>query len=163
MFRTGPIRNFTASDVTVVVCVLAIDTPIPTDLDVSFSIVQLDPKPVLIHSENALIASGDMFEFETTLARTVRNWEVQIEADPDLVFVTIYHVIDGKSVPNMTFHTGELIYVDMMEIDGEVDELGDFFTEMNGFFEDEMDRPPNWPQLNDDDDPSWWSDPPSPK
>src|SRR5690606_19098307 len=112
-FRTGPIRNFTASDVTVVACVLASETPIPTDLDVSFSIVQLAPKSVLLHSESALIASGGMVEFEATLSQSVRNWEVQIEADPDLVFVTIYHLVDGKSVPNMTYHTGELCYVDV--------------------------------------------------
>lgn len=162
MFRTGPIRNFTASDVTVVACVLASETPIPTDLDVSFSVVQLEPKPVLLHSRSAVVASGEMVEFEATLARSVRNWEVRVEADPDLVFVTIYHVVDGKPVPNLTYHTGELYYVDVFENDS--DPGSDFFTDMKDLFGEKIDLPPNWLQFGEDGDPqSWWSDPPSPK
>lgn len=158
MFRTGPIRSFTSAEITVVACVLAIESPIPTDHDISFSVVSLDRKPVLLHSENSVVTSGDMIEFQTTLARSVRNWEVRIKADPDpdLVFVTIYHLLDGQAEPNLTFRAGELYYVDLFELDSDTDGTADFFLDFNHPFLAQWDSPSNWPGDGEDDDhPSW--------
>src|SRR5690606_41620867 len=70
------------------------------DHDVTFSVVQLDHEPTTLHSKSATVTSGEMNSFEVTLAESVRNWEVRVEADPDLVFVTIYHLIDVRLDPN---------------------------------------------------------------
>gem|GEM_PF-6166574 len=126
MFRTGPIRNFTSSEVTVVASVLAAEAPIPVRHDVRFSVVGLDQRPVVLHADRASVVSGHMVTFEAPLAATVRNWEVRVEADPDLVLITIHHLVDGRPAPAMTYHTGELYYVDLLdEFDEEIREEDD--------------------------------------
>ena len=126
MFRTGPIRNLASSDVTVVASVLAAEASIPVRHDVKFSVVGLDHRPVVLHSERASVVSGHMVTFEVPLAASVSNWEVRIEADPDLVLITIHHLAGGQPVPAMTYHTGELYYVDLLdEFDEEIREEDD--------------------------------------
>lgn len=156
MFRTGPIRNFAPADITVVACVLALEAPDPTDHTISFSVVSLDHSPVVIYEENAVVVSGEMVEFEVTLARSVRRWEVRVGADPDpdLVFVTIYHLRDGQSDPHMTFRAGELYYVDLIDPDeNDGDDSAGFFWEGDGndpFF-GPSDPSSHWPSDGEDD------------
>lgn len=163
MLRTGPIRNFTFSKVTVIACVLAADTLIPMDHDVTFSVVQLDHEPTTLHSKSATVTSGEMNSFEVTLAESVRNWEVRVEADPDLVFVTIYHLIDGRLDPNMTYHTSDLYYVENVdEFGGDLGDAGS--ASMLGHSIDSLDGklklPPGWLDGHDVDDGEehelWW-------
>lgn len=157
VLRTGPIRNFTPSKVTVVACVLAADTLIPMHHDVTFSVVQLDREPVTLHSESRTVASGQMNAFEVTLAQSVRHWEVRIDADPDLVFITIYHLIDGRSEPNMTYHTSDLYYVDLIdEFDGDPG-MADILNDQANSFDGKLELPSDWLDGDDGEEQQlWW-------
>lgn len=145
MFRTGPIYSAKTGEVRILARVLAAESPIAVAHAVAFSVVQLGREPVVIHAEERTIQTGALGQFETKLPSDVRDWEVRIDADPDLAYITVYHLLDGEPEPSMTYRTGDLYYVDLFdEIDGSD---GGFLFPDDDFFSDNGDH---WFQLGDE-------------
>lgn len=157
MIRTGPIRNLTSAEVRVIACVLASEIDFPTRHDVSFRVVKLDGDPTTVYAESTSIPTGRLRTFETALPPDVSTWEIRIDADPDLVLVTIYHTVGGKVEPSMTYHAGELSHFDLiMEHDWSEAVDSDppyFLLDLEEEFRTEFQLPPNWLNGNDADSP----------
>mgnify|MGYP001444870636 FL=1 len=98
-----------------VACVLTAEAPFEASHDVTFSIVQLDGEPTTVHEERAVVPIGSMGAFEVVLRRPVRHWEVRIDADPEVAFITVYHLLDGRVEPSMTYRSSDLYYSDYFD------------------------------------------------
>jgi len=159
MFRTGPIRNFTSSEVKVVACILTAETAFDFKHDVTFSVVQLDGEPSTVHSERGVVPTGSMGTFEAVLRQPIRHWEVRIDAHPEVAFITVYHTLDGRLEPSMTYRTSDLYYADFFDGAADGSDAGSYlFTDMDHPFGGKPGLSSNWFLLDDDDDPdqpSW--------
>lgn len=158
MFRTGPIRNFTSSEVKVIACVLTAETPFELEHDVTFAVVQLDGEPTTVHEERAVVPTGSMGAFEVVLRQPIRHWEVRIDAHPEVAYITVYHTVDGRLEPSMTYRTSDLYYSDFFDGSDGSDAANYLFTDLKNAFGGKGDLPPNWFLFDDDDEPghpSW--------
>jgi len=155
VIRTGPIRNLTPGEVRVIACVLASEIDFPTRHDVAFRVVKLDGEPTTVYAESTSIPTGRLRTFETALPPDVSTWEIRIDADPDLVLVTIYHTVGGKVEPSMTYHAGELSHFDLFAEpewpDGDEPAAPLFLWDLKEEFKAEFELPPNWLNGKDDD------------
>lgn len=154
MFRTGPIRNFTTSEVKVVACILTAETSFDFDHDVSFTVVQLDGEPTTVHSERGVVPTGSMGTFEAVLRQPIRHWEVRIEAHPEVAFITIYHTIDGRLEPSMTYRNSDLYYSDFFEgPEGGINGANYLFSDTKNPFGGKVGLSPNWFLGDEDEEP----------